>query len=454
MKVWIYSFCLFLLMPLEAEHERSNLSITIYNNGFALVKDRRKMTIRRGIQSFEIDHLSGDIFPESILVKTFGTKYPVDLLEYQFKYIKPSLKSGGNSLLNRYIGKRVQVETKHGKTAEGVLLNANEKEAYVRTGGDVVTAPSSTLVFKDGAKNRIAFPMLYLTLKAREHANVSLDISYLTRRLNWAVNYTAEFHPEDNTLDLAGMAEVTNSTITNYKNADIQLAVANQEVTAAAGDAKSLEASLQAISLASRKPFDLNHNVTLNSKEKVHLTVLDLNNRGYEETFRLLYPGVPVMESTDIILKKEVESVVTVDKEGGRHAYPTLPNGKVLVYKRDKKGHITYLGRSLLKSVSEKAVRFSKGTTDKVTATLQQVDFKRLSPSIFEAGYKLEFESKNKKDSIVYVGALLPKGAKLIRTNLPTEARVDEKKINWKLTIPPFKKERLWYRVRVFEGTK
>ncbi|WP_295452057.1 hypothetical protein [uncultured Thiodictyon sp.] len=81
------------------------LAVTIYNDGLALVKDLRRLTLTLGENRLAWRNVSGRIRPETALLSETSGTLQFSLLEQNFDFdlLTPE------SLLRKYLGRRVQV---------------------------------------------------------------------------------------------------------------------------------------------------------------------------------------------------------------------------------------------------------------------------------------------------------------------------------------------------------
>ena len=79
------------------------VQLTVYNGGFALVKDTRTVTLLKGTNSIEVADVAAQIDPTSILFKSLTAPNSVAILEqnYQYDLISP------NNILKKMVGERV-----------------------------------------------------------------------------------------------------------------------------------------------------------------------------------------------------------------------------------------------------------------------------------------------------------------------------------------------------------
>ncbi len=118
------------------------LQLTVYNGGFALVRDTRGITLKSGVNSIEVEDVAAKIDPTSILFKTLTAPNSVSILEqnYQYDLISP------DNILNKSVGQRLTLTSfdSNGKpyTQSGVLM------APPANGGVVIKIDDGSMVLR------------------------------------------------------------------------------------------------------------------------------------------------------------------------------------------------------------------------------------------------------------------------------------------------------------------
>lgn len=90
-----------ILVLLSAQAVWSDVSVTVYNNNRALVKEIREVTLKKDVQTIEFDEVAARIEPASALPKFLNAADKIKILEQNFDYDL----AGSDKLLSKYIGK-------------------------------------------------------------------------------------------------------------------------------------------------------------------------------------------------------------------------------------------------------------------------------------------------------------------------------------------------------------
>ncbi len=191
----------------DAEH----VTLTIYNDNFGAVKERRRMPALTGCSQISYMDVAARIETDSILVKG------VDVLEMNYEYDLVNK----TKLLEKYLDHTVYVRTADGgRTAyrllsviHGIVLEHTESK-------EIVLDPGGELVLPSLPDGLIVRPALNWRIRPTDGAQ-QIDVSYLTKGFAWTVNYVMNL--QEDKLALTGWVDIKNETGTTFPNARIKL---------------------------------------------------------------------------------------------------------------------------------------------------------------------------------------------------------------------------------------
>ena len=207
--------------------QQGNLSVTIYNNGQALVQDVRQLDIARGTSRIAFPDVSAQIRPETLSFNAADTT----IVEQNFDF---DLLTPGK-LMEKAIGSTVTLirtnpatgaETRERaevlSTAGGVVVRIGDRIEVLRDDGLPVR-----VIFDRVPPNLRARPTLSVTLQSSRNGTRPASIRYLTPGLGWSADYVALYDEARGTVDMQGWVTLTNSTGTTFTNADTLLVAGN-----------------------------------------------------------------------------------------------------------------------------------------------------------------------------------------------------------------------------------
>ncbi|MGH9445980.1 MAG: DUF4139 domain-containing protein, partial [Terriglobia bacterium] len=207
-------------------NDRKELSITVYRDGAAVVRDTRQVELPEGAVDLKFSGVARQLVPDSVRVAgitqpgglaLFGQTYAYDLLNPEH-------------LLQAYVGKTLTLVLTHRRNGsdverrvEATLVAANPGPVW-RIGGKIETGLKvDHYIFPAIPAGLSATPSLVLSLENRHAGEQSVRVSYLTNNLHWNANYAIEVKPDWNTADLSARATIHNQSGADYDQAALQL---------------------------------------------------------------------------------------------------------------------------------------------------------------------------------------------------------------------------------------
>ncbi|MBK7837462.1 MAG: hypothetical protein IPJ49_07225 [Candidatus Obscuribacter sp.] len=155
------SLCLMACQPASAIEvsESKDVSITVYNQNFGLVRDNRQVTLANGINYLRFDGIASGIDPTTVSFISLTAPDAVAVKEQNYQFDLMDL----NTILSRSIGKTVKFTQTFGagavKEITGTLLSSpavnvsdsngnvsqRSQAIVVKTGSGIVVGPQGVL---------------------------------------------------------------------------------------------------------------------------------------------------------------------------------------------------------------------------------------------------------------------------------------------------------------------
>ncbi|UXM95653.1 DUF4139 domain-containing protein [Bartonella sp. HY329] len=200
-----------------------DIAITIYNEDLALIREKRKINLIKGINHINFRDVSVMIKPKTAII-TATDNSKLHMIEQNFNYdlLTPE------ALSEKYIGKEVTIV---GRRQDGGEV---EKRA-------TILATQSGLVFKYSDRIEIGLPKnghikfgalppnlydrptLVSVIMSEEHGVSEVDLAYLSSGFSWKADYVAELNPQGNKISLKAWVTLQNKSGTDFNNVQLQL---------------------------------------------------------------------------------------------------------------------------------------------------------------------------------------------------------------------------------------
>jgi len=449
------------------QDDQKTVAVTIYNQDLALVKDTRKVNLKKGLNALALRDVSAQIRPETALLRSINAPGSLTLLEQNFDFdlLTPE------KLLEKYVGKTVSIVKTHPTTGaetseKATVLSANNG-VVLKIGNRIETGVSGRIVYDDVPANLRDRPTLVTQINNSGATDQTMELSYLTGGLGWKADYVAELSPKEDSIDLSGWVTLTNTSGATYKNAKLQLVAGDvnrvqPEYPRAAMMRKNADMVMEAAasapmaeeSLLEYHLYTLGRPTTIAESQTKQVALLSASNIPARK--ELVLKGAEYYYTAqygEIGTKLKVSTFVEFEnKEASKLGMP-LPKGVLRVYKKDKAGNAQFVGEDNIDHTPKnEMVRIKLGESFDVTADKKQTEFKVLpNPQKGRSAYEsaFEFTLKNAKKEKMTVLVQEPIGGdwKIINENHPHQKANSHLAI-WKIDVPAEGKTTLTYHVQ------
>lgn len=402
--------------------DQKGLSLTIYNNDLALIKDRREISLPAGESTLAFREVSARIRPETALLSG-----GLDILEQNFEYdlLTPE------SLLSKYVGREVGMIQRHPGTGEELpqqqarVLSAGPSGVVLKVGERIETGISGRLVYPDVPPNLRDRPTLTMSVYSEQSGAREVELSYLSHGMSWQADYVAELNADESRLDFKGWVSLTNESGASYTDARLQLVAGEVHVVEdvrqpnlemmAGGRARAAapKKAMTEESMFEYHLYTLERPTTILEKQKKQVALLQADGVSSKKEFILRGGDYYYRGQADSLGERQdvgVELEVKNEKEHGLGM--PIPAGVVRVYKKDSKGFLQFVGEDRIEHTPDKEImRLRLGTAFDVTAAKKQTNFRKISgigPYNYNYESSYQITLKNAKDEAVQVKVLEP----------------------------------------------
>jgi len=446
--------------------DQQEVAVTIYNEDLALVRDQRQVMLPEGVFDLALREVSARIRPETALLRSLGNPGGLTILEQNFDFdlLTP------HKLLEKYVGKEVQIVRTHPESGEdrfetARVLAANEG-VVLKVGERIESGVPGRLVFPDVPANLRDRPTLVVSIENAKGGQQTTELSYLTSGLGWKADYVAELNQNDTALDLSGWVTLTNRSGTTYQNALLQLVAGDvnrvREEMQFRGDvvmekAMTMAAApqMQEESLFEYHLYTLQRPTTIRDNQTKQVSLLNSADVSIKKEFRL--EGNPYYyrgRQGDLGQKLKVGVFVEFENNKNSNLGMPMPKGIVRVYKQDQEGRPQFVGEDRIDHTPEnETVRLKLGDAFDVTADRKQTDFRKLGGDSrynyrFESAYEIKLRNAKDEDVTVTVAEPVPGDWKMLEESHKHQKASADTAL-WLINVPAKGEAVLTYRVEV-----
>ncbi|MXO59195.1 DUF4139 domain-containing protein [Altererythrobacter salegens] len=352
--------CALVATPLLAQeistepNAQGDVSVTIYNDGQALVQDIRQIAFERGRSRVEFPDVSAQIRPETLSFAAPDTGIVEQ--NFDFDLLTPT------KLMEKAIGQTVTLV----RTNPATGSETRERATVLSTAGGVVVQIGDRIevLRDDGLPVRVIFDRVPPNLRARPTLSVTIESSrggtrpaslrYLTPGLGWGADYVALYDEGRGTIDMQGWVTLTNSTGTTFSNADTLLVAGNPNSGSGGyapppryGGRSSTNSFVPGTESPGRERlgdfylYPISGRTTIANNQTKQVSFLDVQGVAARKIYGrtvgwLSSDGDPVPAASQIAFNSS--------RDGGLG--DALPAGTVRFYQRDRQGNPQFIGEN------------------------------------------------------------------------------------------------------------
>jgi hypothetical protein len=412
------------------------VSLTVYNQDLALVREVRSLPLPRGRGEVRLGDVAARLDPTSVhLVPSRSGAFQV--LEQNFQYDLASAER----LLERSLGATLSATSKSGEVTEGKLVFFDASSLVLETPRGVRMLYRSDLsgqVIPALPGGLVSRPTLSWWVDGAAAGAADAELSYLTGGMSWHAEYVALVHPDDTALTLSSWVSVDNRSGAGYPDAKLKLVAGDvhrvrEEIRAlrarGAVDYAALEAEapFEERGLFEYHLYELQRPTTVADRETKQIALFHpASVRQVEKKFTFdaerLGPKV----------------VVTLEFENrSDHGLGmALPGGKVRVYKQDEDRSQEFVGEDRIDHTPKnEKVRLTVGRPFDVVAERKQTALRRISDRVSEVSYEIEVRNR-KTEAIPVLVVEHPQGDWEVTEKSHDFTKKDAFTIDFSLRVP------------------
>lgn len=412
-----------LALPVGAQEPASDgVSLTIYNQGTALVQDRRTFELQSGVSSIDFTDVAASIDSTSVSFKSITDPLGTTVLEQNYLYDLV----GSEALLARYLDERIEITLTDGTLVSGALLTGRNGDIILKQddGTVVVVAFSSVrnVRFPALPDGLITRPTLRWLLQSATGGSQRVELTYLTGGMNWTADYILLLGAGNTQLDLNGWVTLTNTSGATFTDATVKLVAGDVNRVAEreafyGGDVMVQMAAVptQAPQVEQRdiyeyKLYEIQRPVTVANNETKQVEFV--SGTGIPaSTFYVYDGGTPFYGYYGPITDQgygmtgitDVQNWLefTTSEENGVGA--DLPAGRVRVYQEDVDGAALLIGENQINHTPKgEEVKLYLGNAFDLVGERVQTEFFYLGSNILEETYEITLRNR-KEDQAVEV---------------------------------------------------
>jgi hypothetical protein len=437
--------------------DQTDVAITAYNNGLALVRDTRKLSLPEGEFDLQFMDVAQQIRPETVSLQSGSAPGSVGILEQNYEYdlISPS------KLMEKYVGKTVWLQNFHkdinAGRVEAELLSVNEGAIY-RVGEEIFLGHPGNVVLPEFPENLIAKPSLIWKLSNTQAAQ-TLEVTYLTNGVSWKADYVITLAKDDKSLDVAGWVTMNNQSGATYTNAKLKLVAGDvnivQDMPRRAGRERFALAEAAPMPMPQEESFAEYHLYTMprrtTIKQNQSKQLALLSGAGVKCTKKYEYRGQMYFYSQQMppTGEEHVGVFLEFENEEANDLGIPLPAGIMRIYQEDSEGMLQFAGEDNIKHTpKDETVTLRMGDAFDVIGERVQTDYRVLGSNTHESAYEISIRNHKEQDIVVDIVEPMPGDWEMVSASQDHEKK-DARTAVFHVAVPKDGEAKVTYRVRV-----
>jgi hypothetical protein len=274
-------------------------SLTIYNQDFAIVRDRIDLNLKKGENQVSVTDITAHLEPDSVILRDPQGKRAIQILEQNYR----SDPVSQGLLLSLYEGKKIDFLINQTDIVKGKIIRSGyvphqsgmrrygsqyrqTQRMYTQSGsGQPIIEVDGRLrfslpgqpLFPALSDDTILKPTMNWVLNTNKRGKLDAELSYITGGMSWKADYSMLAQNDEDKIDVIGWVTFDNQSGKTFENAKIKLM---------AGDVSKIQQGQRAMyemaamssmisneampAAVSEKAFEDYHLYTLNRKTTLH----------------------------------------------------------------------------------------------------------------------------------------------------------------------------------------
>jgi len=463
-------------LPLQAAELKPGVSLTIYNDNFALVKDRRLLeeTLKKGIKLVRFRDVAATIDAASVHFRSLTDPgATVDEQNFEFDLVS------AEKLLEKYIDKRLTVHTADGRLYEGTLLSFDARQlvlAQDRQKGPIFMVERGENIkriqFSELPGGLLTRPSLVWELRTEKDGKHLVELSYIANAIRWRADYNLALAADEKSLEVSGWVTIENNTGTAFADAAVKLVAGEPRADPGQipwGFGPQYFKQMTRLAPTGQKGADpsqvfgeyrmykLPEATTVGNNQIKQVELMTASKVPMEKSY--LYDGAKLQwyrhgaywdQAYGREENKKVNVMIEFENRADRHLGIALPKGKCRVYKADRDKSLEFIGEDTIEHTArDEKVTLYIGDAFDIVGERKQTDFAKVADRVYEEAF--EIKVRNHKETPVTVKVLEKlyrfAGWTVLEKNRDFE-KIDSRTIIFPVQVPKDGEATVTYRVR------
>ncbi len=423
-----------LLLALAAPALAGDPALTIYNQGFAVVRDTLPIDLKAGVNQVSFGGATAKLEADSVILRDVAGKAALQILEQNYRNDPVSEPM----LLSFFEGKMLDFirhePNKPDQTIPGKIIRSGyvpggqPVQPIIEVDGKLQFSLPGQPIFPSLGDDNILKPTLSWKLNAAAAAKISAEIAYVTQGFSWEASYNLVAPEKGELVDFVGWITMKNDSGTGFKDAKIKLMAGDvnkvqppqPQARWSGGRMTGMAMDGDMARVVTEKAFDefhlytLAHPATLRDKETKQVEFVRATGVKAERIY--IYDGAAiggwhvgmniganpnygVESSKKVNVYREFKNT-----EANKLGIP-LPKGRVRFYSQDEDRQLEFVGENNIDHTPKnELVRLFIGDSFDLVGERKRTDFKANEGNhMFDETFEIKVRNRKKEAAEIRV---------------------------------------------------
>lgn len=457
-------------------------ALTIYNQNFAVVRERIPLDLKAGVTTHNFPGVTAQVEPDSVVLRDPEGKHSVGILEQSYR--AETLSQG--MLLSINEGKTITflVRDQDGKEhpVKGKIIRSGYNPGgqadspVIEVDGLVRFSLPGEPIFPSLADDAVLKPTLAWQLRSEAAQKFEAELGYVSGGFDWQASYNLVTPEKGDTMDVVGWVTINNTSGAEFKDATIKLMAGevnkiqtSLNMRRSGMMAKSMAAMADSAPEVTEKAFDEFHlyslprPVTLRNRETKQVEFIRAigvksetiyvydgasvgNFRGMDQNYLRTDQNYGLNGNKKVVVYREFKNT----KENNLGL--PMPGGRVRFYRQDDADkRIEFTGENTLDHTAQgELVRMRTGDSFDLVGERKRTNYQLTNrKDEMEETFEIKLRNRKKEPVTIRVVENLYRGVNwTILENSMEFVKTDSQTIEFRVSVQPDEEKVVTYKVR------
>ena len=442
--------------------DQLSVEVTVYNNNLGLVKDTRAIELSDIGGELRFMDVASYIMPVTVHVKSLNQADEFSVLEQNYEYDLMD----ADKLLDKYVGKKIKIvdfnkfQDKK-EEVEAELLSNNNGQIF-KIKNEIYLGHPGYKILPEIPENLIAKPTLTWIYSNTGTRLQDIEVSYLTKNMNWKADYVFILNKDDTLAELKGWVSLDNKSGVTYGQAKLKLVAGEvnrvkRERHGYAEDRMFMakfgvaEGGFKEEAFFEYHIYDLARKTTIKNNQTKQISLLEANDVGIKKEL-LVYGSKDYFRGKHgrgEKIKSPVNVYIKFKNSKENNLGMPLPAGIMRLYKQDSSESLQFIGEDKIEHTPlDEEIKLKIGKSFDVVAQRSQLDFQRFGQWVNESEWEIVIKNHKKEDIVVGVVEPIYGDWKIVSSTHDYQ-KVDAFTARFDVNVPKDGSAKIVYKVRV-----